>query len=249
MQNSAKVKSLVRAFSILECFTAEEPKLGISEISERMGMNKSTIYNVLATLHDLKYIEKDPTNDKYYLGKQFLQFSHIINTQIGITEELIPYLLKIADQTNETVFMGIPDGKKVLYLYSCQNNVALRRNNIMGETAPMYCTGLGKAMLAKLKDKVEIDVEDLVKYTEKTITDLNELNAELDIIRAQGYAFDNMEHEYGVRCVGVAICDLSGNAVAGISVSGPSLRFEGDTPKEIANIIKQVLKPLNHYIL
>jgi DNA-binding IclR family transcriptional regulator len=178
-----------------------------------------------------------------------LQFSHIINTQIGITEELVPYLLEIADRTNETVFMGIPDGKNVMYLYSCQNNVALRRNNIMGETAPMYCTGLGKAMLAKLKDKMQIEAEELVKFTENTITDLDKLNDELDIIRSQGYAFDNMEHEYGVRCVGVAICDLSGNVVAGISVSGPSLRFEGNTPQEIAEIIKQVVKPLNHYII
>ena len=249
MENTAKVKSLIRAFSILECFTAEQPKLGISEISEKMGMNKSTVYNVLATLHELKYIEKDSTNDKYFLGKQFLRFSHIINTQIGITEELVPYLLEIADKTNETVFMGIPEGKKVMYLYSCQNNVALRRNNIMGETAPMYCTGLGKAMLAKLKGKVHMEADDLVKFTENTITDLNRLNDELGKICENGYAFDNMEHEYGVRCVGMAICDLSGSAVAGISVSGPSLRFEGDTPQKIAEIIKQVLKPLNHYII
>ena len=113
--------------------------------------------------------------------------------------------------------------------------------SLMGLRVKMYCTGLGKALLAFMpQETIERCCHDtLERFTENTITDPARLKEELTLIRQQGYAVDDMEHEYGIKCVGVPIFNKTGQVCAAISISGPSLRFGQNRICELAQLLKE----------
>lgn len=239
-ESDVKVKSLYKAIRVLECFTTKEPELGITQISEKLGIYKSTVHNILTTFEKAGYIEKNPENNKYRLGVKILELAYIINSQISIRKVIVPHLQDLADQSGETVYFGIPNNGDVLYLDSAYPHNAIDMRSILGEIAPMYCTAIGKAMLACYTDEdiLKLIPEKMERFTENTIIEPRALLNEIKKIRETGYAIDNMEHEYGIRCVGMAVKNRSRQLVAGISVSGPSLRFDGNRTDKIIELIR-----------
>lgn len=248
MEQEVKVKSLVKVFAILECFSNSEPELGISEIARKLGMLKSTVYNIVSTCEAMGYLVQNKENGKYYLGVKFLQFSYIVNNHMGLRNIFLPYMQQIANDVHETVYMGIPHGDEVLYIECCFPISQSSPRSILGEHAPMYCTGLGKAMMAFLpeEEQKEYAARPLEKYTETTITDCQTLLEELKAIRKRGYSVDNMEHEYGVICIGVPVFGNDGRVVAAVSVSAPSLRLQEHIIKIYAEKIQRHLQPIQN---
>jgi len=246
MESDVKVKSLYKALKILECFTTKNPELGITEISEKMGLYKSNVHNIITTFEKAGYMEKNPENGKYRLGLKILELAHIITSNISLRKIIVPYMQEIANKANEIVYFGIPREGQVLYLDSAYPRNSVPSRSMLGETAPMYCTAIGKAMLAWFDDREIQDIisQKLVRFTENTITNPELLMKEMKEIRKRGYAVDNMEHEYGIKCVGMAIRNRNGQVVAGLSVSGPSLRFTEDRIKELAALISQNIEAI-----
>lgn len=245
-EGDIKVKSLVKAIQVLECFTTERPTLGISEMASMLGYNKATVYNIVSTFTALGYLEQDPATQKYSLGLKLLHFSYIINSRITLSTVMEPYLQKIADATQETVYFGIPHENRVLYLDTKTPSAQFQRP-ILGEKAPMYCTGLGKCLLAFGGDKYTAGLpESLPACTVNTITRKEKLLEELFHIRQRGYATDNMEHEFGISCVAVPLFGQSGEIIGAVSVSGPSLRFTGQTIPVIYHTMSEILEEVQY---
>lgn len=241
-----KVKSLVKAIKVLECFSSQKPSLGISELSNMTGYNKATVYNIASTFSALGYLSQDPTTQRYRLGLKFLHFSYIINSNITLSTVMEPYLQKIADVTQETVYLAIPYEDKVLYLDTRTPNPQFRRT-ILGEKAAMYCTGLGKCILAFTSpSKRPYLPETFPAYTVNTITTKEKLMEELEHIRQKGYALDNMEHEFGVSCIAVPLFGQSHEIIGAVSVSGPSLRFNEKSIETIFTSLKQILEEVQY---
>ena len=247
MSDDSQVKSLARALQVLECFSVEQPELGPSEIAKMLGMQKSTVYNILSTFQKCGYLVKNPQTSKYYLGMKVLHLGYIVSSHHGLRDMFLPYLNRIAQETREVCYFGILDEMEVLYIESTYPSGQQHTRNILGERAPLYCTGLGKAMLAYLpEEQAERVIGDrpLKAYTGCTITDPQALRRHLEEIRQSGYAVDNMEHEYGIRCVAVPVFGSAGRVMAAVSVSGPSLRFDPETIVRDAQIISGILQPL-----
>ena len=248
MNTGTESKALRHAMNVLECFTVEKQELGVTEIARLTGLQKSSVHTILNTFAGMGYIEQRQDTSKYFLGCRLLHFSYIINSHIGLREHFLPYLSKIAEATHEVCYLGMLNNLEVLYLDAAYPASQIRSRNISGERAPLYCTGLGKAMLAFLKEeeKQKVLSAPLEKFTDYTVTSPEMLRCELDEIRANGYAVDNMEHEFGVRCVGVPVFGSGGNVIAAVSVSGPSLRFSQQKQLEHAQLIRQTLLPLQN---
>ena len=246
----AKVKSLVKAMEVLECFSIKKPELGVTEIAQELHLQKSTVHNIMSTFETMGYLVQNRTTGKYFLGVRLLQFSYIINNQMGYQKFFSPYMEEIATRLSETVYMGIPHGTEVLYMESKQPQGTMGERRILGEHAPMYCTGLGKAMLAFMKPgEMECHFpKEFVKFTENTLSSREELLEELARIRDRGYSIDNMEHEYGVVCVALPVFGHDGSPAAGVRVSGPSLRFQKETIVQAAVTMKEILRP-TQYVL
>jgi len=250
MEEKYIVKSLVKAVNLLECFSVQQPEWGVSEIARKLELQKSTVYNILSTYESLGYVVQNPENGKYHLGLKVLTLGYIVNHHMGLREMFLPQLTRIAEETQETCYLGILDQEEVLYIESTYPPGQPKARNILGERAPLYCTGLGKAMLAFMprEEQERILSRDMRKYTDYTVTDPRALAEKLEIIRSQGYSTDDMEHEWGIRCIAVPVFGANGQVFAAVSVSGPSVRFNQDTFRQHADTIRRILAPLQNCI-
>lgn len=237
-KSGVKVKTLGKALNVLDCFL-DQPILGVVELAEKLGLNKSNVSDLLSTFEAMGFLVKDGKTGKYQLGLKMLRYAHAISTNMGFHQYVFPVMQETADALNEMVYFGVPEGSEVLYLdgaFPAQSvrNVLVR--SMAGDHAPLYCTGIGKAMLSRMP-RAQWDSsipEEPFRFTNYTLTDREAIIADLEETLRRGYSIDNMEHEFGVKCVGIAILNRYGQMVAGMSVSGPSLRFDEERIETIA---------------
>mgnify|MGYP000850977310 CR=1 FL=1 len=236
-----KVKSLYKALKILDYFCdSTSPELSVTEISERSGILMSSIHNILSTFCAGGFIQKSPNSSKYMLGKKFLEFSNAYNRNNPVQSMLKKSMQKLSNLTGETIFLAVSYGVNIIYIDSIFPSNSTATGNIIGVTAPMYCTSIGKAILSQSSPELikEVLASPKTAFTENTIIDTTALKDEINTIIEQGYAIDNMEHEYGIKCVGIAIS--INNQLYGLSISGPSLRFSKDKIIQYAKLLKEV---------
>lgn len=250
MSEDAGVKSLARAMRVLECFSVAEPELGVSEIAKKLGMQKSTIYNILSTFQQNGYISQNTKTNKYFLGMKFLHLSYIVNRHLSLREVFLPYMVRISEATKQTCFFAVRYRQEVHYIEAAYPNAHGPTRNILGERAPMYCTGLGKAMMAFMTEEEteKIINGQLEPYTSFTLTSPEKLRWEMEEIRRKGYAVDYMEHEFGLCCVAVPVFDTNGEVMAAVSVSGLSSAFDPESVVRYAQSMREILHPLQHRV-
>lgn len=241
-EKEGKVKSLLKALEILNCFIDKQP-LGVTEISEQLGLYKSNVHNILMTFKSMGYLEQDQETGKFRLGTAIFSLSRALKEHMTISKIVLPYMQQIAEETNEMVYLSIPKDDELIYLDVVYPVSQLYSGGgpVTGERAKLYCTGVGKAILAKMPDG-EVDrilSGDLKAYTKYTITDKKKLWKEIENARKRGYAIDNMEIVLGMKCIGIAILNHKGEIECGISISAPSLRMESDKIDEFAKILKR----------
>lgn len=244
MSTEIKVKSLQKALEILNSFT-KKPVLGVTEVSDELGIHKTTVHNIMSTLKAMEYLEQDEETGKYRLGIQIFNLSKALGDTYSITKIAAPYLQELSNQTRERVYLAVPYRSEILYLDAMYpaESVELMRS-ILGERAQMYCTGLGKAMLAHMPERLVesyVQTQERKAYTENTITDKQKLLEELDRTRKRGYAIDDMEHEFGIKCIAMPVFDHSQNLFAAISISGFSHHFTDENIGKWSILLKKYI--------
>ena len=239
MNEKGVVKSVRRAIKILEAFESDRG-MSVTKISKILNLPKSSVHEILSTLVTEGILEKDFDSSTYHLGIKLFELGNRARSNLEIRKVATPYLKELNARFDETVHLTVLDNQEVLYIECFESTKRLRTYSVIGVRAPLYCTAVGKAILAFLPlDEIDeiIKVKGLGKFTENTITDRNVLLQELEKIVLTGYAVDNMEHEDGVRCVGAPIRNYSGKVFASISVSGPSQRVTLENIPEIAELV------------
>jgi len=241
MEEEAKVKTLRKSLDVLECFSVSAPELGISEISKQLGLYKSNVHNIVSTFEQCGYIERNPETGKYRLGMKILELAYIINSNLGLHNVIHLPMSALSVEVNEVVYFALPKDPCVIYLEGVYPVNSYSARSMVGVTAEMYCTSLGKAILAYLPpDRAikAIDEQSMTRHTPNTITDRNVLLDELELTRRRGYSIDNMEHDYGIKCVGVPVFKRDGSLLGAMSISGPSLRFDDQTVEHFAEKLR-----------
>lgn len=229
------IQSVVRALKVLELFTEDDTSLGLKEITERVGLSKPTVFRILSTLKKMDYIEQDPKSGKYMLGLKVFEVGSAFINKMSLRSFAMPLIQELVDKCNETVHLAILDKGEIIYIDKIDGTQTIRMMSAVGKRAPAHCTSVGKAILSYKSseelDNILADIK-MVKLTKNSIADKKKLKRELRQIKNQGYAIDNEELEIGLKCVGVPIFDYHGDAVGGISVSGPSTRFTSERLKD-----------------
>ena len=240
MEKPVKVKSLQKAMALLDCFTVREPKLGITELARRTGLLKSSVHNMITTLEACSMIERT-ADGKYTLGVRCLCLGSVYRMTRDSSHHIRSALTELSALTGETVNLAVCRERNVIYLENIRARASHLALDYVGETAPLYCTGVGKAILAFLPHRQQEAVlaGELKAYTQNTVTDPEALRAELARIRACGYAVDRAEHEYDVACVAVPVLDGGGAPMAAVSVSGLEPHF---TEERIAAFCRYLTK-------
>ena len=223
----------------------------MTEISEQLDLNKSNVHNILSTFKAMGYLDQDDESGRYKLGLSVYSLCYSLGQNLSIGSVAAPYLQELADMAGERVYLAIPHEQEILYVTSAypKTSIDLMRP-IMGEHAQMHCTGLGKAMLVYLPEEKQraYAARKLEAYTDYTITDGDALMKELREIRQRGYAIDNMEHEFGVKCVAVPVLGRNGQVVAGVSITGPSLRFYDERIQSLAKELQNKIRELQNIL-
>lgn len=239
LPEQVKVKSLYKAIQLLFYFTGEDKELGVTQLAQKSGVLKSTVYNVLATYEACGIVERNPRTNKYRLGLKILELSNQFYRNSDIRQVMRPYMDKLAAQSGESVYLAARQDLEIIYMDAAFPPDSVGGRNMVGVRAPAYCTGIGKAILAFEPEELweRVIESGLTPYTANTITDGEALRRELKEIRARGYAVDNMEHEFGVKCVAAPVRNYEGGVLAAVSVSGPSLRFPEERMEQLAGIL------------
>jgi len=227
---SDSVRSVERALDILLCFRLEKPELSLTQIAEQVGMHKSTIHRLLATLETKRFVSRDKATGMYQLGFRFLELASIMLQDLDINRWAQPYLQDLAILSGETVDLAMLDNDHVVYLQVVESPQRVKIAAAVGEQLPVYCTATGKAFLAYLPEYQlkEILAKGKVKYTEHTIVSDTDLYRDLLKIRERGFAISKEEYEKDINAVAAPILDENGCPLAVIAIVGPSFRLSDD---------------------
>jgi IclR family acetate operon transcriptional repressor len=230
-----QVRSVLRAIRILEAFR-EGSSPTVTELARSLKLPKSSVYELVCTLAAEGLLAKEEATNRYRLGLRLVELARSADRDLEVRRVARPLIERLRDRLNETVQLTVLDGDEILYVDGCESSRQLRTFFQFGDRAPLYCTALGKAILANLTPaEIERHLRRSLKaYTPDTLTDPQALRRELARTAARGYSVDDMEHEEGVRCVGAPIRDREGRAFASISASGPAQRLRPGRDREIA---------------
>jgi IclR family transcriptional regulator, KDG regulon repressor len=235
----AIVKPVHNAIRILEVL-GQEQRLGVTRLSRLLGLPKSSVHDILTTLHNDGLVEKDGDLSHYSLGLRLFELGNMARANLELRRIATPFLRSLNEELDETAHLTILDGWEVLYVECFESSKQLRTYSVIGVRAPLHCTAVGKAILAYFSDKQVsqmIKAMGLSRFTDNTITDRESLDREMARIRRRGYAVDNSEHEEGVRCISAPIRNHEGKVRASISVSGPSQRMSPARDEELGELL------------
>jgi DNA-binding IclR family transcriptional regulator len=236
------MKSLNKALDILEVLVdLGGSEIRLSELAHLSGLNKATVSRIVSALVKRGYMSQVERRGKYVLGEKFLSFSTLIRQKNQIRDIAMPHLVKLNQLIKESVALFSLDGEKAVFVEEVHSKYTLRLPPDAGPMPPLYCTAIGKILLAsKAARELEeyFHQTDVKAHTPNTITDPNRLKSHLMTIAREGVAYDDEELYSGFRSVAAGIRDAEERLVAGIGVEGPSVRFTCAIMKEIAPDVK-----------
>ncbi|MDB2551920.1 IclR family transcriptional regulator [Paracoccus sp. (in: a-proteobacteria)] len=221
------IQALDRALDILDLLAAH-PGLTLSEVAERMVQSPSTVHRVLHTLAARGVAESDPATQSWHIGPATFRLGSAFMRRSGIVERARPILRALMEHTGETANLGILNGDAVLFVSQAETHETIRAFFPPGTRSALHASGIGKALLAFGRPEILREVLErapLQRFTDNTLTTPEALQADMSRIRHRGFAFDDEERTRGMRCIAAPVFDLTGEAVAGISVSGPTHRI------------------------
>jgi len=238
------VRAVERALQILECFDDRHPERGVSEISEEIGLHKATTHRILTTLMNYGYIERAADGQKYCLGLRLSELGFKVVRRMNLRKEALPLIQQMLDQLGETCDLCVYDHGRVFYLDVLQSRHAVTVAATPGQRLPMHCTASGKLFLAYLPADVvskALDVK-LTGYTPKTITSLEQLHQQMEVVRQQGYSVDDQEFEIGLWAASAPILNQRGEILAAVSVLSPTSRITPERSQEIIQALTETTR-------
>ncbi len=229
------VQSVERAFDLIARIAGGHDAVGLSQLATDTGLPLPTIHRLLQTLVKLGYIRQDAAR-RYALGPRFIPLGEAAMRSLG--EWSLRHLRELANLAGESANLAVLEGTEVLYVAQVPGRHAMRMFTEPGRRVLPHCTAVGKAMLSRLPEqrvRTILERGGMPKFTPATITDPDEILAQLATIREQGFAVDEGEQEVGVRCVAVPIPEAP--TLSAVSVSGPLARLTDEVVMRIAPLI------------
>ena len=219
---AAPVKSAVRTLDIFELLASEPQGLTVSEISDKLGLARSSTHGLVRTLHARGYLMQDG-GQRFHLGARLIQLGLNVVDRLELRASARLPLERLVEATHDTALLVVPEHGDLLFVDKVLSDARdVRTDPRVSSRSPLHCSSLGKALLAALDDQSVLDVLDVVGLegmTEFSIVDRDELLADLAHTRERGYAVDEQEALLGVFCVGAPVRDHTGRAIAAISLS------------------------------
>jgi len=239
------ISAVVRTMAVLEALS-EGGYSSFETLSEHIGLAKPTLFRFLKTLKSLGYVLQRE-DSKYSLSLKMLNVGSKTLDSMDLNEVSRLVIKRLAAYFKETVHLAIMVDDMVAYIQKVESKHTIRMYSTIGKQAPLYCTSLGKVLLAWSPDRQDIIHRlNLVPYTKNTIVSKKALALELGKTRERGYSIDAEEHETDIHCIGAPIFDYSGVPIAAISVSWPIFRYDASKELQNALMIMEAANEISH---
>lgn len=229
-----------RIFDVIESLSANGPT-GLMELSTSLSLNKSTVHRILNSLIYMGYVKQDPSSAKYSLTFKIWEIASQLLTQIDIVDIAKPHLKDLVKQTGETVHLVQIDGLRAIYIDKVESyNNSVRLVSKVGKSIPLYCSGVGKALLSQMSEQEVQKIWEsstIQPLTNHTNVDYDKFLLKLEECRTKGYALDDEENEIGVRCIAACIKDYKGKPKYAFSISAPAGRMSDERIVELAKSV------------
>ena len=235
-QGTYKVQALDRAFAVLDLLGESETPLGLAQVAASLQLHKSTAHRSLMVLERSALIERTQEN-RFRLGLKLYELGSRAVEQSDLRTRIHPFFRRLSVQVGETVHLSMLQKTSIVYLDKIEPNRRVCMNSKIGTSNPVYCTAMGKAMLAFQSEHIieeTIAKMHFARYTPKTLCSRETLLKYLERVRRRGYAIDDEEIELGTRCIGAPIFDEGHRIIAAVSVSGSSSRITAQSVPQIA---------------
>jgi DNA-binding IclR family transcriptional regulator len=228
------------ALHLLEQFSYTEPVLGVSELSRRLGLAKSTVHRILTTLLDEGFVQK-AADGRYRLGFRLYELGQLVVSSLELREVAHPTLERLRNDTGETVHLAVLEGADVVYLERFESPSTLRLFGRLGRRMPAHSTSSGKCLLAFSPPEVidAVVAAGLPRLAPRTITSRAMLVRVLRQVRRDGYASSIDESEPGATSVAAPVFGVDGTVIAAVSVAGPSLRITPESIPRYSRLVRR----------
>jgi DNA-binding IclR family transcriptional regulator len=239
--DKSRILTYGKMMDVLGCFSTIDRQLTLAEVADTAKLPRATAHRILGALKEIGFIEQDSRGGSYALGIRLFELGSLALANMELHREAKPFVDRLARISEESVHLGVFNGHRMVVIEREDHLDRLANPASAIESAPVHCTGVGKAVLAFLDKPVLARVvkAGLQSFTSKTITSPTALNRELARIRKQGYAVDDGEHQLWVRCVAAPIRNASGRVFAAISATGPADRV---TPERTVALVGPVMQ-------
>jgi IclR family acetate operon transcriptional repressor len=233
------IQSVDRAIDVLEVL-AQGGAMTLSEIATQMGQSPATLYRVLSTFQARDVVENDPLTQEWTIGATAFRIGAKFLRRGNVTSSALPAMRHLMETTGETSNLGIEKSHMVIFVSQVETHESIRAFFPPGTQAPMHASGIGKALLSTFSDRQlqqYFKANALTAFTPNTICTADDLMRDVHAIRVRGFSFDDEEKAIGMRCIAAPIFNYQGQAVAGISISGPSHRVAPDMVAKIGALV------------
>jgi IclR family acetate operon transcriptional repressor len=226
--------------SVLVTAASQPPVPLAGKVIEASNQTASTAYRILLTFQKQGIVDYDDVAQVWFIGIGAFRIGSAFLSRTGLMERARTAMQQIMTETGETANLAIIDGGEVIFVSQVETHEPIRAFFRPGTRGAIHSSGIGKALMAFLpKERIEeiVAAHGLPVFTRKTISNRDHLLAELAQIRRRGWAVDNEERTEGMRCIAAPIFNPYGEPVAGISISGPSVRVRPDRDTELGSIV------------
>jgi DNA-binding IclR family transcriptional regulator len=244
--------SVQKAIEILMAFTPHNHDMGTLELSEKLGIHKSTVSRLLGVLTYHRLLQQEPKTKKYKLGKATADLGRAINRSLSTQLVSIaqPYMDRLRDSVGESVSLEVLAGSTIILVTEAPGPPPVSVAFNVGERVPLHVASGAKAILAfSPRDLVDRLIKgNLRRYTPKTISNPKIIKSQLEVIRRQGVAYDRGEYNADVISIGAPIFDHSKKPIAAVSICAPAYRMETHIESDIVSRLKETAAEISRQL-
>lgn len=249
-QTKSSIQVIDRMMHLIEALVRHPSPANLKQLAIETGLHPSTAHRILAVMVENRLVDRIEPGT-YRLGIRLLELGHLVRMRLNVRQEALPIMQALHGDIRETVNLSVRQGDEVVYVERVSSSGQMMRVvQAVGTRAPLHATSVGKVFLADDgADAASAYAQrvGLPRLTEHTLTDPAVLGAELEQVRALGYAMDREEAEKGVSCIAAGIRDDEGTLVAGLSVSAPSDRLDSAWAVKVRSAAEQVSRAMGYH--
>jgi IclR family acetate operon transcriptional repressor len=248
--SAGTLQSLDRALSVLVA-VANAERATLTDLSLALGVPTATTHRILTTLQKHGFVTFDEEQQDWRIGIEAYRTGAAFMNRMNLTEVSRPVMRRLMERTGETANLAIPDGGEVVFVGQVETLNPIRAFFARGSRTSMHASGTGKAILSVLPEadaRKRLMTTGLTAFTDNTLVTPTALFDDLEETRQRGWSFDREERFEGMSCIGAAIFDENGEACGGVSISGPSSRFDALRVPELGATVAEAARDITSLI-